>query len=150
MDTATENLTNLEGISSALQDLGFETARQEDGITTVINIEDKQFPVVLAIDPEGDALRISANVGIIGDLVDDTEDCEQICGLMSGCALLNPLITPFALGVLEDDTDEVDDDPVVLVNRVPLGDFSVGELDSAMGSLREALVAACPRIGIDL
>jgi len=143
-----DNLNSLESISEVLQTLGYETARQEDGIAALVTIDEKQFPVALAIDPEDNGLRISASLGEVNQMVEDVDDCEEFCHFLANLALLNPLITPFACGILENDTDEVDDDPVVLVNKVPLGDFCIDELQSAMDGLRGALLLACPRLGI--
>tara|TARA_Y100000034_G_scaffold92727_1_gene112102 strand:- start:1484 stop:1849 length:366 start_codon:yes stop_codon:yes gene_type:complete len=83
-----------------------------------------------------------------GQIVDEARDTFLWSALDN-----NSIIHPFAIAILTDTDGEGSDEsqwPIVLINSVPLGDFTKSELSAAMSSLLNAIMGSKHVISIGL
>lgn len=143
-----ENLGNVSDLASALLGLGYpiiETNEDQGTISTVIETNGKKFAVLLDINEDGTALRIESQVGIIGDL--PVQAGDHLVTELTQFLILNSRIAPYAVTMYPPDSagswgdsTSAENTPIVLINEVPLGDLSNAELESAMMTLRKAII----------
>jgi hypothetical protein len=144
-ETATaEKVATLDELQAALESLGYQCSRADldnDGtpeplLTTSIGVDDKQYPVVISME-EGNFL-VDCEFCNLGDL--HADNAEKLSAQCLRLLTLNHEVAPFAFAIVDDTLDGIDDgDPIVLVNRLPIGDLSVEEVDQAFAALRRAL-----------
>jgi hypothetical protein len=131
-------MKDLNTINEALENLGLETELQEGNIALTVN----GYQSVLTIDDD--------NLVVVCELatLDQIKEGQE-AGFMAAALEANRSIIPFAIATASGD-DEVAD-VAVLIDSVPLGDFSESELESLVESLRSALLesAGVLKIGLE-
>ena len=143
VDTNKKNikLGSLAEIAEGLRELTFLAKAESDHVVVKLEGDNgRAYPVVLRVRNDGmrDDLLIACQIGTIHDLTQ-----EDLANAFYAMACSNMEILPYAFSVV--DEPDTDNDPIVLVNSIPLGDFSLSELQAAMDTLRRAL-----HVGIDL
>lgn len=144
-----ENLNSVPTLSSALINLGYpvlSTDPAHNSISLVIEVSGQRYPTLIDINDDGTAARIEVKIASAGDL---PEDSQLLAAAALGLLSLNASIAPFAVAVHapEHESDSNGEDaPITLVNEIPLGDLSTGELESAMMSCRRAIMLTTQNI----
>ena len=137
-----ENVSDLYDLSVVLEDLGYSVNRNGEFITSKMSIDGKDYPIVfsMASDNFGETLSIDCQVAKLKDVIpSDSNDLVKSLQLSLSLATLNYQICPFAVAI-RDGADGIDeDDPIVLINSLPIGDLSVQEIEYSMDALRRAL-----------
>lgn len=131
------NMNTLEDILSGLESLGYIGELQENAIAVFPLGRDNRFPAVLTIDGEGNKVSITCQVATLGQFKED-----DIPSLFAKALDENSIIAPYAYALLTSSDGEENDAsgwPLVLIDSIPLGDFSLSELDSSISSLITAL-----------
>jgi hypothetical protein len=99
------------------------------------------FTAVITPAVEDASLVINCQLARMGDFPEGNTGSFMLAALDA-----NSRIRPYAFAVLTDSDDPSLDDPadwpVVLTNRIPLGDLSEGEVVVAMGNLWEAVLGS--------
>ena len=135
---STENLSSVQAIKDALLSLNYPILAlnaSNKSISTAIEVNGRKYAVLIDINDDGTAARIEAKIGQAGDL---PEDVASLATIALSLLSLNGQITPFAIAIYP--ADNADESPLTLVDEIPLGDLSTGELESAMMSCRRALL----------
>ncbi len=111
--------------------LGYQTKKHDE----VVVLQVAGFSALLSITKDG-RLNVVAEIGQVKSVSD-----EKIQEFAVAALLKNLEISPFAFGLLDGgDDDSINDDSIVLVNSVPLGNLNQSELDSLLTSLRRAII----------
>lgn len=140
-DTAT--LQSVEEIAEGLSVLGYEAEVQDSMILTRINT----FPVLLSVGET--EMSMTCEIAEWGQIPEDKISAVAMAALDANTC---PEMGPFAFGTITSSDDPENDDgdkwPLVLVDTVPLGDFSISELGYQMDQLLGALVASRDVLGL--
>ena len=126
-------MQTLSQINEALLALGYETELGETHIAVKVH----SFAAVLSIN-ESNQLEISCQVAKVSELNEGKLAAAAFAALDA-----NTRIAPYAFGIFTADEDGeggVEEDVIVLIDSVPLGDFQKSELESSMDSLVKALL----------
>lgn len=132
-----DRLNTPQEINEGLENIGLDPKLDENGSIIVgVGGTSQPFPVTLSVSDS--VLSISCQIMKQGQAVNDEawRDAWEIAGD------LNTVISPYAIGrytARDGQSDNEDDYPVVLVSRVPLGDFSQNELEYQIDALLRAL-----------
>ncbi len=142
------SIVNLEQVFEILENQGYEVNLYEDSVHTVVGGSRSPFVAVLTIKGEQE-LCITCQVAKLGDLNE-----ELLPEVQFSLLDLNTQIRPFAFGVVtsadDPEINRSEDFPIVLIDSMPLGDLSSGELLAAMDSLLVALDASGEAIKLGL
>lgn len=136
------NITGVREIADAVRDLAY-SCRVDSGAVQVgipVAVRDgstKTFPAIITLDEEKKSVVFSCQVCKLNEIADDNLAQAALSALS-----LNAEIHPFAFAILNSEDGISEEDPVVLIDSKPLGDFSSNELESALNSLRRALSVA--------
>jgi len=130
-------MQSLTDVQNMLEELAYESVLNENSI--VVKIGGK-VPAVLTVNAKNQ-LDITCQLATLGEIGE-----ERAAEFAFGALDANTRIKPYAFALIsgEDDAslENQEDWPVVLTDTVPLGDLSKEELDSAVTSLRAALLAS--------
>lgn len=145
--TTTTNISTLEELQAALEGLGYNCAQADlDGdkqpeplLTTTISVDNQAYPIVILQDDNG--FLIDCEFCLIKDL--HANSAEKLSAQILRLLTLNHEIAPFAFSVVDDTLDGIDDDdPIVLVHRLTIGDLCEEEVDAVFALLRRAVNVA--------
>lgn len=129
-------LGSLADIANGLRELGLAAGVENDCVIVRLQADNNNvYPTTMQV--RGNDLIISCRIGTLGDI--DEADFAKAAFAALAC---NAEILPYAFALLDTDDGIDDDDPIVLINSVPLGDFSTAELQAAMDALRRAMHTA--------
>lgn len=129
------HLGTLEEIHEALEDLGYQSKVQDESLSVNVN-----RGVVASIIADQDELTVCCHLTTLGRLLPD--DAEQAAAVCAHLMRHNVAISPFAISLIADEDDEdPEDDPVALIDSVPLGNFSLQELKKLMENLNKAVAS---------
>ncbi len=135
---AVANCNELSQVEQLLNDNGYEVVTNDDNIATVIVLDGSSYPVSISIID--DQLKVVCQLGTVGEFLPE-ENEENAIALFANLLATNATICPFAVAILSDnDDDDLSNDPVVLMDSVPMGDLCPKELLSMMDSLRKAII----------
>ncbi len=133
------HLSSLADVYESLKTLGYEAVLKDNSVAVKVGGIAKPFPAVITLNDSHQHFQITCMLASLGDVAEKNVTNFAIAALDA-----NTRIAPFAYGLISEADDPSADDikkwPVVLIHSVPIGDFSQGELDSAMKSLVAALV----------
>lgn len=123
-------------LHETLENLGYKSKLMGHYVSCSIGGSNVPFIVTFTSpDHFSKDLEITCIVANIGDIKQ-----EQRGDFAQACLILNAEIEPFAVAILAgEDEVESNDWPIALVDKVPLGDFSINELRSAMENMEKAL-----------
>ena len=153
-----QDVNNLQQIAEHLSSSGYAVIEDDNQLSTAVVIGEDHYPVALSIIDN--ALKVTCQLGAVGDLVESiyagdahvgslTENPEMVSAFFVGLLNLNVSICPFATAILsEDDDGDLSNDPVVLIDSVPMGDLSPEELTALMDSLRKGVMIAVRKLGL--
>jgi hypothetical protein len=134
-----DNILTLSDVRETLALLGYQATLNENSVVVRVGGLKKPFPAVITHNKLTNHFQISCMVTKLGSMPE-----EKIPAFALAALDANSRIAPFAYALLTDSDDPKKDKPeewqVVLMHSVPIGDFSRGELESAMKSLLTALV----------
>lgn len=126
-------IETLVDVHAQLTDLGYEADLHPDAVFSKVG----QFPVVLTINMKSE-LVINCQLATLGQIQED-----KLTEFAFAALDANSRLSPFALCLItEADTPELaeEDFPIVLLDNIPLGDFSKDELRKAFEALHGALI----------
>jgi hypothetical protein len=134
-----KDIETLAEVHEALQQLGYKSRLGTNSVAVRVGGRKHPFPAVITHNTTTKHFQITCMVAKMGEIPEDRLTAFALAALDA-----NNHISPFAYALITDTDDpKLDDEnewPVVLVCSVPIGDFSVGELSSAMQSLLAALI----------
>ncbi len=136
------DIKTLADAEKVLAEHGYKPTLNEGSVTLPIGAEGSPFPCIILIDETN--LTISCEIDTWGNLQDRVSP-EMKDDLYLAMLDLNTQTLPYAFAVLTDiDGEDEDKDtwPVVLIDSMPVGDISEGELLESMRSLLAALQTA--------
>lgn len=143
-------LNTLADIVPALHELGYHARLTDDGIITGTSLTEddgtKREFAMLVTEDNGN-LTFDCQLATLGEITVSSvgvDSKEELAGLGWVLLAINAEIQPWAVALINPDGNLSDDDTIVLTDSVPLGDFSVQELESAMSSFGRALAAVVP------
>jgi len=143
--TGDKSLNTIQEIGEAVENLGFDVGLENEVLTVAMNVEDQAFPVIMEI--EHGKLVVRNQFCLLGDIAEDDLPSAAMTAL-----LMNAEIHPYAFCVVDAGGDGVDPtDPVILIDSIPVGDLSEGEVEKSLDSLRQALtlaINAIPRTAV--
>ncbi|MGF1579911.1 MAG: hypothetical protein ACFCD0_11155 [Gemmataceae bacterium] len=133
------NLASLADVYESLKTLGYDAVLKDQSVAVKVGGLEKPFPAVITYNESRQHFQINCMLAVLGDVAE-----ENVTNFAVAALDANTRIAPFAYGLISeaDDpgADEVEKWPIVLTHSIPVGDFSQGELDSAMKSLVAALM----------
>lgn len=139
-------VSTLANVYEALKSLGYEATLKDESVAIRVGGLDKPFIALITYNKSTNHFQITCMVARLGLIPED-----NLLHFTMGMLDANMRIAPFAYALITDsvhpDDDEIEEWPIVLVHRVPVGDLSLGELDSAMKSLVAALLDGAGLIG---
>lgn len=134
-----DNIMTLSEVHETLDVLGYEATLSDTSVVVKMGGLNKPFPAVVTHNKLTNHFQISCMVTKLGLVPEDKLAAFALAALDA-----NSRIVPFAYALLTDSHTTKKDKPeewqVVLTHAIPVGDFSRGELRSAMESLLAALV----------
>ncbi|MES2570379.1 MAG: hypothetical protein V4710_10050 [Verrucomicrobiota bacterium] len=137
------SLTSLTSIADALCDAGYSASAGDSAAFVELQHDGAKYPAV--IQAQGKEFFISCQVGKIDDFEPD-----QLALVATNALAANVEMLPYALAILkpENSADEkaVGESPLVIINSVPVGDFSEEELLWSVRKLQVALATAVQAI----
>lgn len=136
------DIKTLADAERVLSEHGYKPTLNEGSVTLPIGAEGSPFPCIILIDETN--LTISCEIDTWGSLQDRVSP-DMKDDLYLAMLDLNTQTLPYAFAVLTDIDGEDDDKatwPVVLIDSMPVGDISEGELLESMRSLLAALQTA--------
>ena len=139
-------ISTLADAQQALRQLGYHAKLSDDGVMTGVSLAEEDGSsrdFAMLITEENGSLEMNCQICTIGDLEKDHDE-NALAALSWVFLALNVEIQPWAIGLINPDGDLDSTDTVVLTDSVPLGDFSVEELESAMTTLLRALANVVP------
>jgi len=143
------NIQTLDDVVEALSKLGYSAKKTEDGsaVLTAVGGPKQPFSTVITQDENQTHLTINCQVAASGQINEDAKDDFLVSALDA-----NTRLAPFSIALITaSDGHEGDDDfPIVLTNRIPVGDLSIGELEAAMNSLLRAIMGARETLEVGL
>lgn len=145
-DTMVTKISTLAEVQQALQQLGYHAKLTDDGVMTGVSLteeDETSRDFVMLITESNGNLELNCQICTIGEL-EKTHEENELAALSWVFLALNVEIQPWAIGIINPDGVLDPTDTVVLTDSVPLGDFSVEELESAMTSLHRALANVVP------
>lgn len=132
----------LSDVERILAEKGYNPKLNEGSVTVPVGSRENPFPCVILIDETN--LTISCEVATWGQLKEKVNP-EMQEDLFLALLDMNSQILPYAFSVLSDiDGEDTDKNgwPVVLIDSMPVGDISEGELLDSMTKLGAALLTA--------
>ncbi|MDB6153668.1 MAG: hypothetical protein JWL90_2121 [Chthoniobacteraceae bacterium] len=133
------SLQSLAAIADVLSKAGYSASADDSAAFVELQHEGTNYPAV--IQSQGKEFLISCQVCRIGDFGPD-----QLALVATNALAANVQMLPYAFAILkpEDSADEeaVADSPLVIINSVPIGDFSEEELLWSIRKLQIALATA--------
>lgn len=138
----TTNITNVKEIAGAVRDLAYSCRVDKETVQVGIPVamrdgNTKTFPAIITLDEDKQSIVFSCQVCKLNEIAEDDLAQAALSALS-----LNAEIHPFAFAILNSEDGISKEDPVVLIDSKPLGDFSFNELEFALDSLRRALSVA--------
>lgn len=139
-------ISTLAGTVEALRGLEYHAKLTDGGVLTGVSLAEedgtsREFPML--ITEESGSLEMNCQICTIADLEKDHDD-DGLAAVAWVFLALNAEIQPWAIALINPDGVVDSTDTVVLTDSVPLGDFSTGELESAMTTLLRALANVVP------
>ncbi len=133
------SLHSLTAIADALCQAGYSASSHDSAAFVELQHEGTKYPAVIQVQDK--EFLISCQVCKIGDF-----DPDQLALVATNALAANVEMLPYAFAILkpEDSADEeaVADSPLVIINSVPIGDFSEEELLWSVRKLQVALATA--------
>jgi hypothetical protein len=133
------SLQSPASIGTALSEAGYSASHDDSAAFVELQHEGKNYPAVIQL--QGKELLISCQICKIGDF-----GADQLALVATNALAANVEMLPYAFAILkpEDSGNEeaVADSPLVIINSVPVGDFSTEELLWAVRKLQVALATA--------
>ncbi len=136
------DIKTLTDIEKVLSEHGYTPTLNEGSVSLPIGAEGSPFPCVILMDETN--LTISCEIDTWGNLQKRVSP-DMKDDLYLAMLDLNTQTLPYAFAVLTDIDGEDDDKsswPVVLIDSMPVGDISEGELLESLRSLMAALQTA--------
>lgn len=140
------NMDSLADILEGLQSLGYVGQLNEEGtvLTSAFGNIESDINIVLTVDEATNAVKITSPLAVLGQFNE-----ESIPELFAEALRANLDIAPFAYSIVSDvdgdgEIDPAEQWPLVLTTSVPLGDFSLSELEYYISSLGQAISKARP------
>ena len=148
---AVSNINTLDDAAKVLEE-GHLVQRNGESISTSIMHGNREFPVVFTIwaaigSTRTPHMEITCELGKLAEIFPVEDQSKAFVTAMLALSLTPA--TPYGVGLLAGEDGIDDDDPIILHNQVPLGDFSPAEMESAMDSLRQAITLAVASLGIN-
>lgn len=132
-----KKLDNLQQISEALEELGYQVKFSTEAIHIAIGGTTNPFLAVATVNDRNE-LVITCKVAKLGDL--EEEKIPEIEFLLLDA---NTQIRPYAFGIISsnDNPDMIDaaEFPIILTDSLPLGDLCKEELSCSLDGLLMAL-----------
>ncbi len=132
-------ISTLKKAHEVLLKLGFESVLNENSVAIRVGGSDFPFTAVITHNASTEHFRITCLLSTLKKVKK-----ESLFRFMFAALDANSRIAPFAYAILTErddwEEDNENDWPVVLTHSIPIGDFSTGELESAMHSLVQALL----------
>ena len=141
-----QKIGTLADTQQALQELGYRAKLTDGGVMTGVSLTEEDGTsrnFLMLITLENDRLELNCQVCTIGDL-EKSHNESGLAALAWIFLALNSEIQPWAIALINPDGELDSSDTVVLTDSVPLGDFSIEELQSAMTTLLQALANVVP------
>lgn len=132
----------LSDVEKVLAEHGYKPTLNEGSVTLPIGAESSPFPCIILMDET--SLTISCEIDTWGNLQKRVNP-EMKDDFNLAILDLNTQTLPYAFAVISDIDGEDDDTsefPFVLIDSMPVGDISEGELLESMRSLLAALQTA--------
>lgn len=137
------NLHSLAEIAAILTEAEYSASASDAVAFVELQHDGTKYPAV--IQTQGEEILISCQVGKIGDF-----DRDQLALVAINALAANVAMLPYAFAILKpaDSTDEaaIANSPLVVINSVPVGDFSKEELLWSVRRLQVAVAAAVAAI----
>lgn len=139
------DIKTLADVERVLTEHGYSPTLNEGSVTLPIGAEGSPFPCLILMD--GTNLTVICEIDTWGNIMNRIPPAMREDFFFAQCHL-NSQMNSFAFTVIPDmDGDGEDDDdrencPVALINSMPIGDISEGELLESMRSLLAALQTA--------
>lgn len=132
-----QRLDTLMDIYEGLISLGYTTQLQGETVAVFLGSKENPFVVTLSIS-NANELVVTCQIGNASQIFENNGPDFAVAALLK-----NIEIRPFSFGIIEGGDDSTNlDDIIVLINSVPLGDFSLAELKFLIKSLERAILAS--------
>lgn len=126
-------ITTHQQIVSVIERMGYEARIHEGAV--IVKIGSSTTPFIAVITTSEQNLTITCQLCKFDQIPEDNQAAFFYAALNK-----NTEINPFAFAILSTESDNAEEDLVVLTDRLPLGDLSPEELMSAMEALEGALI----------
>ena len=147
-------ISTMTDVVTALQELSYhaklDTALVDNVVITGVSLTEedgssREFPMLITETgaPGNASLEMNCRICTIADLEEDHDE-NGLAALAWVFLALNTEIQPWAIALINPDGELDSTDTVVLTASVPIGDFSMQELDWVMTSLLRALANVVP------
>jgi len=150
MTTAVEqeqvtDINTMADLVTGLRQLGYRAKLTDDGVLTGTSLAEddgSSRDFVMLITEEGNSLQFNCHLTTIGELA--IKDENELSAILLALMAANAEIQPWAVALINPDGELDDSDTLVLTDSMPMGDLSIGELESAMDSFGRALAQVVP------
>jgi len=139
-------ISTLADVVTKLHELGYHAKLSDNSVITGVSLTEEDSSsrdFVMSITEGNESLEFNCQLCTIGDLEKNHDD-TSLSALAWVFLARNSEIQPWGIGLINPDGILDSTDVVVLTDSVPLGDFSIDELQSAMTTLERALANVVP------